>query len=74
MCYVYVTGTPHEKLDPRAVRCVFTGYPTSQKGYKCFDPFTKTVDVTFFEKKPYFHDPSHQQEEPESSDQPCLVL
>lgn len=30
VCYVYVTGTSHEKLDPRAVRCVFTGYPTSQ--------------------------------------------
>jgi len=48
------------KLEPRAIKCVFVGYSPTQKGYKCFDPKNKkmfvTMDVTFFENKPFFHD------------------
>jgi len=40
------------KLESRAIKCVFVGYSSTQKGYKCFDPNSKrllaTVDVTFF--------------------------
>jgi hypothetical protein len=46
------------KLEPRAIKCVFVGYSPTQKGYKCFDPKNKkmfvTMDVTFFENKPFF--------------------
>jgi len=46
------------KLEPRAIKCVFVGYSPTQKGYKCFDPNSKwllvTMDVTFFENKPFF--------------------
>jgi hypothetical protein len=48
------------KLEPRAIKCVFVGYSPTQKGYKCFDPKNKkmfvTMDVTFFENKPFFDD------------------
>ena len=50
---------PHKnKLSDRAIKCVFLGYSSSQKGYKCFDPVTKrkyvSMDVKFFEDVPYF--------------------
>jgi hypothetical protein len=52
------------KLEPRAIKCVFVGYSPTQKGYKCFDPKNKkmfvTMDVTFFENKPFFDDPHLQ--------------
>jgi len=52
------------KLEPRAIKCVFVGYSPTQKGYKCFDPKNKkmfvTMDVTFFENKPFLDDPHLQ--------------
>ena len=29
------------KLDPRALRCVFVGYSSTQKGYRCYHPLTR---------------------------------
>ena len=47
-----------DKLDPRALRCVFLRYSSNKNGYKCYHPPTKrsfiTIDVTFFESQPYF--------------------
>jgi hypothetical protein len=58
VCLVHTKGNKYDKLDSRAVKCVFIGYSSSQKGYKCFDPITKrryiSMDVIFFEKQPYF--------------------
>ena len=46
------------KLDPQAVKCVFVGYASTQKGYKCWDPIGKrlfvSMDVTFREEEPYY--------------------
>ncbi|KAK4254159.1 hypothetical protein QN277_020331 [Acacia crassicarpa] len=57
-CTSYVHLHHSNKLDPRAIRCIFLGYSHSQKGYKCYDPISKrlivTCDVTFHEKIPYF--------------------
>ena len=59
-CTTFVHGHSQNrnKLDLRAIKCVFIGYSSVQKGYKCFDPSTKKVfvslDVTFFENTPFF--------------------
>ena len=47
------------KLHPRVVKCIFVGYASTQKGYKCCHPlsiffFFVLVDVTFNESESYF--------------------
>jgi len=46
------------KLDPRAVKCIFVGYSSNQKGYKCWCPTERrlfvSMDVTFRESEPYY--------------------
>lgn len=58
VCYVHVLKLERTKLDPKALKCVFLGYGTNQKGYKCFHPPTRRFfvsrDVTFFESVPFF--------------------
>ena len=51
---------PHQrtKLESRAMKCVFVGYNTTQKGYKVYHPSTKiffvSMDVTFHEHELFF--------------------
>ena len=56
--FIHTHDVNRGKFDPRAKKCVFVGYPLNQKGYKCFDPTSKkffiSMDVTFFDDKPYF--------------------
>ncbi|CAL2266072.1 unnamed protein product [Prunus armeniaca] len=58
VAYVHVYSHQRSKLDPCALRCVFIGYCTTQKGYKCYHPPLQkvhvTLDVTFHEKVPYY--------------------
>jgi hypothetical protein len=46
------------KLDPKAIKCIFVGYASTQKGYKCWDPIGRrlfvSMDVTFREEEPYY--------------------
>ena len=46
------------KLDPRAQKCVFVGYSSTQKGYRCYHPTTRkfyvSADVVFHESEPFF--------------------
>ena len=46
------------KLDPQAIKCIFVGYSSSQKGYKCWCPTEKrlfvSMDVTFRESEPFY--------------------
>ena len=62
-CFVHVQ-TPHrDKLDSRATKCVFLGYSSTQKRYKCYNPTTKKMvisrDVKFDESMPYFARPTN---------------
>ncbi|CAL9023669.1 unnamed protein product [Prunus brigantina] len=58
VAYVHVYSHQRSKLDPCALCCVFIGYSTTQKGYKCYHPPSQkvhvTLDVTFHEEVPYY--------------------
>ena len=58
-CFVHLSATQRrDKLDPRAVKCVFLGYSQTQKGYRCYDTTAKRLfvsrDVQFVETSPIF--------------------
>lgn len=57
-CFVRDHRPSVGKLDPRAVKCIFVGYSSSQKGYKCWYPTERrlfvSMDVTFRESEPYY--------------------
>ena len=52
--YVHLHTNQRTKLEPRALKCVFVGYGSTQKGYWCYHPLTKkfyvSMDVIFHEK------------------------
>ena len=68
-CTVYVHIPKHDrsKLAPRSVKCVFLGYRTNQKGYRCYDPKAKhlyiTMNCDFVESEYFFTQPRGQGEE-----------
>lgn len=56
--FVHLPKNQRSNLDAHALQCVFVGYGTHQKGYKCYHPPTQkffvTIDVFFFEDACYF--------------------
>ena len=58
-CYVHIQSHHRDKLDPKAVKCVFMGYSPTQKGYKCYHSCSRKMfvsrDVRFDENQPYFN-------------------
>ena len=75
--FVHVHSNERRKLDPRAVKCVFLGYSTTQKGYKCFHPLSKKFyvsrDVTFNERESYFGQPHLQGENVREEDETLML-
>ena len=53
LCYPNINHSHHPKLSPRSSKCIFIGYPTYHRGYRCFDLSTKKIiisrNVTFDE-------------------------
>ncbi|MCO5554372.1 hypothetical protein L7F22_007902 [Adiantum nelumboides] len=58
VCYVHVPNEARKNMEPKAVKCIFLGYPVEKKGYKCYDPTTRQVyvsrDVRFCEHEPWY--------------------
>ncbi|WJX11696.1 Beta-galactosidase 8 [Trifolium repens] len=58
VAFVHLHKNQRTKLDPCALRCIFLGYGSNQKGYRCYNPKTKrtyiTMYVTFLESETYF--------------------
>ncbi|PON66918.1 hypothetical protein PanWU01x14_107040, partial [Parasponia andersonii] len=56
--FVYNHSPNRTKLDPNSLNCIFLGYSSTQKGYKCFSSekqrYFVYVDVTFFENCPFY--------------------
>lgn len=61
-CIVYVHIPLHlrTKLDTKTIKCIFLGYSSTQKGYKCYCPITRkmfvSLDVTFDEHHAFYTD------------------
>lgn len=43
VCAILTSATTPHKLAPRSTACVFLGYPSSQKGYRCLNRTTNRV-------------------------------
>ena len=56
--FVHLPKEQRNKLESRALKCIFVGYSSSHKGYRCYHPTTKniymTMNVMFHEENMYF--------------------
>ncbi len=46
IAYVHVPNEKRSKLDPKAEKCIFIGYSLEQKGYRCFNPSIRKLQVS----------------------------
>ena len=57
ICFVHTPDSLRKKLDPKASKAIFVGYPNETKGYKVYDlnskHFIRSKNILFFEDK--FH-------------------
>jgi hypothetical protein len=43
---LHVPDEKRSKLDLKAKKCIFIGYSLEQKGYRCFNPYTRKLQVS----------------------------
>jgi hypothetical protein len=46
LCYPNLQATSPHKLAPRSIACVFLGYPSTHKGYRCLDLCTRRIIIS----------------------------
>jgi hypothetical protein len=46
IAYVHVLDEKRSKLNPKAKKCIFIGYSLEQKGYRCFNPSIRKLQVS----------------------------
>ncbi|RVW70826.1 Retrovirus-related Pol polyprotein from transposon RE1 [Vitis vinifera] len=46
-CFVLLQPHEHNKLEPRSRLCCFLGYDETQKGYRCYDPVSHRLRVSY---------------------------
>ena len=46
LCYPNMQATSKHKLAPRSTACIFLGYPSSHKGYRCLDLSTRRIIIS----------------------------
>jgi hypothetical protein len=46
IAYVHVPDEKRSKLDPKTEKCIFIRYSLEQKGYRCFNPSTRKLQVS----------------------------
>jgi hypothetical protein len=46
IAYMHVLDEKRSKLDPKVKKCIFIGYSLKQKGYRCFNPSTRKLQVS----------------------------
>jgi hypothetical protein len=63
-CFVHIQSKDRDKFDSRAVKCVFLGYSSTQKGYKCYNIKARKLivsrDVRFDESTSFFQLADHE--------------
>jgi len=45
IAYVHVPDEKRSKLDPKVEKCIFIGYSLEQKGYRCFNPSIRKLQM-----------------------------
>ena len=61
IAWVHVNDETRTKLEPKSHKCIFVGYSTESKAYKCYDPATRKIVVSKdvrFEEGRFLHDKS----------------